>query len=210
MPTQVFRYFDEEDHAQRLLKGYVWLSTLDWCRTCDEARADPSEAKMTIGHDGIHGLDPSPAAARLRELARPFIGDISGANAFIHPVIQFSYSHPNAVLFCTSLSEPNEYLRRQFGKYCVRIRLPEIFCQRLNNVLARTLDAPNYAMGSLQYRGRLLNGSREEMLHPAFLGPAENHRENEFRMMWDLPKGKEIDRHEILVPGIARLCSLVA
>src|SRR6476620_9237059 len=61
-PDVVYRFFDEPQYAEALVNGYVWLSTLETCRSYeDPARGDRGEGTLAYrsGYIRGDGTDPS-------------------------------------------------------------------------------------------------------------------------------------------------------
>src|SRR4051812_31281980 len=61
-PERVYRFFQEEQHADALVDGLVWLSTLEECRRYeDPARGDRDEGTLTYNTGTItaDGDDPT-------------------------------------------------------------------------------------------------------------------------------------------------------
>ena len=55
-PEFVYRFFKELSHAQALLNGQVWLSTLNTCRQYENnAQGDQLEATRVISHGSFQG-----------------------------------------------------------------------------------------------------------------------------------------------------------
>jgi hypothetical protein len=128
-PNFCYKYLESKVHAERMLEGYVWLSTVVDIRTCDRTRADAGELTLQYGLNGFNNKNTDKATNITRKnLAEMGInilpgGEFSGSGRNVKVV----RNHPNAFLFCTTESKPTKKLARLFGSNCVGINDPERF-----------------------------------------------------------------------------------
>ena len=200
-PKFVYRYFNDEAHAQRLLDGVVWLSTIEHCRKTDEIRqSDPEEATSTWF---IEKLDPNMEPELLERANRAL--DRYGSRMSNCSDVRLVLMVPNGFMFCTSL-EPG---LTSFGGHCVRIAEPARFYSEVSKALlaVHTFDRQGFA--PMTYGEREVGGFDGHPTDPMLLGPPGNAPEREARMYWVPKAGTIIERMEISVPPVRELCTLI-
>lgn len=115
-----YRYFDQADDSQRLVDGYVWVSTVDHIRKANGLRGDAREMTWAYRPDGLDSQNDDEAikatlASLDIEVAPGGRVQISGVNFVIER------RDPNTFMLCASEFPPTRRLLRTFGKNCVKI-----------------------------------------------------------------------------------------
>src|SRR5688572_27889630 len=145
IPSEIFRYVDEARWADRLVAGYVWISTLDDCRRAErEGRKDEREGIHTRHADLLagHGTDAEfvSAAEEVGVGVGPQASDIIIRDTVGETRI------PDAYVICMT-----ELLARDgipgIGRYCVRISDPLKFAAAVTAVFRQTSGAVLHANG---------------------------------------------------------------
>lgn len=203
-PKFLYRYFDEEHHAQALVGGRVWLSTLEWCRKCDDIRLDADEGKLYWDvPDTNPALDPQLAAKVGEELQRLKV--VKGGEGAVFNNCKVNLIVADGLIFCTSLDSG----LKNFGRYCVRIADPLEFYRLVTIGLRQVVPIQDTQFAPMSYMNRRSGGIDGPALHPAFNGPPGNAKEREARMLWLTNDGVQVQRFELHVPEVAALCSRI-
>lgn len=180
MPLTVYKYFTETAHAELFLAGSVRITTLSYCRSCeDPARADENEAIHVYNTGTITGDSDNLALVERARRAGIKIGaGVKGvvlSNNIGEQVLKDAY------VLCTT-EEPGA---THFGAYCVEIQNPS----NLLDPLTRAIEA--HAAGVRGHFGRVIYTSRrttEDEPEPGPLGfvkPADRFgHEKEVRYLW--------------------------
>lgn len=208
-PRFLFRCFDEEQHARRLLDGYVWISTIGWLRSTERGRGDPDEATATY-YPGVVDSDDQSAEMQQTLQSLETLGIKNGGTMKWFGTgdnITITRRPQDGYLLCTSVRSPTAKMRTAFGKYCVRIADSKAFIEALAGRMGAY--SPSYQAGRVDYSGREYRGSARIPADAFFLGPPSNADEAEYRIHFPPQDGAEIEPFELHVPGVARLCSLV-
>jgi hypothetical protein len=210
VPRTLFRCFDVEAHARRLLEGHVWISTVGFLRSTDRARGDPHEAMLTYQPGAIDSNDQSEETkAKMDNLARASIacngGRIdwrdSGAGN-----IKVEVRPWDGYLLCMTTVHPSAAMKSAFGQHCVRIDNAPEFVALVAQHMGR---AEWCACDPVDYSGRVYRGTDRLPDDAPFVGPEGNVPEAEFRIYWPPPDGAIIEPFEVFVPGVANLCSML-
>lgn len=173
----VYRRFDVESHALQFLEGEIFLSTIQRCRSTEDAiRGDVGEGTMdreiALAMPGMPHYDEA-----LRQM---------GMDPAIHKdaVITNSFGWAglrDGWLLCMSHSPIG---REEFGKYVVKITQPVEFFAEL------TLQMFDHKVATQALAGRVCYGERKTLngsppLAPdPFVKPERFAPEDEFRFCW--------------------------
>jgi hypothetical protein len=207
-PKVVYRFFDVKDHARQLLEGKVWVSTLEWCRTCDSIRADKGEGSHHWKVPKVTRQSPQSERRRvLDQLAAMGHLEVGGDDSKGElEDVQVFHKIPDAYVFCTST---RRNLKR-FGTYCVQISRPENFFLATSQRMLQVVPRGTADMSYMTYGDRLFEGVEGPgNVHPGFLGPKANEDEDELRMLWTPPRPQVLNRFVLDVPEVAHLCTFV-
>jgi hypothetical protein len=206
--ARVFRYFKEERHAEALMQGDVWLSTLNQCREYETVgQGDPEEATEFYRlRYAFQGTTEDPDFARMAKRA----GVEFGASQNVEIVMSESTKRiSDAFVLCTTEKQAAA-TSAVFGLYCVEINQPAKFGELVHRRLLQKhpairgmLNRVNYA--PLEYR------DLEEP--PGSLGfvkrPDAFADQCEVRFLWIPVQQTNLKPFGITVPGVARLCRRV-
>jgi hypothetical protein len=210
-PRFLYRCFDEEGHARRLLEGYVWISTFGFLRETERARGDRAEASLEYRPGVVDSDDKSEAMQeKMANLERSGFVMEPGFAVKIYPAddskLVVNVRPDDGYLLCMTGTSPTAVMRSAFGDFCVRIASPAHFVQLVSDKMASY--AEQWEAGFLDYSGRHYRGIERLPLSAPFVGPAGNAHEAEFRIHWSPRLGRDIRPFEIHVPEIANLCSM--
>jgi hypothetical protein len=211
----VYRYFAEEWQAKALTQGGVFFSTLNRCREAEEAKgADPEEAREVYAQGVAWGNSESAEMRTI--LDRLGFVDLHGSNI----KLGFNVSMrkiPDAFVICTS-EDLSPALAARFGQFCVRLDKPVEFFRRLHRALVHR-RAQHHRWYHHGWFDRVTyvpsNGYDDLEDSPGPLGfvkrmPFELEQEARFLFLPDpAPAGMRLEKFEIPVPGVARLCTQV-
>ena len=211
-PRKIYRFLDQQVHAERLLCGYVWISTVKWLRETDRARGDREEATL-LYYPGDIDTDVAGdhTAQQLRNLSK--LGFHCGPGGTLKmnfgegDGFEVAHDPPNGFVFCSSTASPTAKLRGAFGNFCVKISDVERFVQIMSRSMARY--AGEWQAGRIDYSGRVYRGASViPDSGTLFLGPAGNAAEAEYRMFWSPRSEVTVEPFELYAPEVAHLCSI--
>jgi hypothetical protein len=207
-PEFVYRFFKELSHAQALLNGQVWLSTLNTCRQYENnAQGDQLEATRVISHGSFQG---------------PFNSVLDGGftNSVGFPIhlgpaarIENLVTHEklrDGYLICATHAFAPDKLNKDFGEFCVQISKPEAFMTAIANKLRSEREMEQIGMANVWY------ATHEEAIQkklPDHLVPfhkVESYQyQKEFRFLF-VPKNTfNLEPCILEVPEVISHCSLV-
>ncbi len=204
----VYKFFQEEAHAEALCKGYVWLSTLETCRAYEnKQRGDPSEAIHTCYYDYLTGgssdADFVSAASRMGIKIDDGCHNLTFENPS-HEVIL-----PDAFVLCTTNEFIPAELSEDFGDYCVEISNPNEFFKRVSLALHDDIGMQRGAMGPVQYMSRDYHGTDETPRPIGFIKPESYSAQKEFRFLWIPQDENNIKPRGLRCQEITELCKRI-
>lgn len=205
----VYRFFKEEEHANALARGDIYLSTLESCRAYEDAeQGDPEEAYETYLSGNIVG---GSSDAEFVEKARR-MGVIIGSNC---NNIKFSNcsrttSLPDAYILCTTTEFSPENLGEKFGGYCVEIKNPRKFFNIISRKINSIYAIREAAIGTVKYADRKYTGMEAPPGPIGFVKPSFPYeKQKEFRFLWLMENMNKLEPLLIECPEISRLCKRV-
>ncbi|HFK5650932.1 hypothetical protein [Enterobacter ludwigii] len=211
-PKNIFRFFQDKEHAEALCKGDVWLTTLQRCREYDDPlQGDAKEATHTYngGTAVLHGdgtdHDFVTKAARLGIRVCPGAKNIQISGGF------HSFSIDNAYVLCTTQEFNPSKLSATFGNYCVEISEPKEFFELVSAKLHHTVPIKHGYMGPVTY------DKRDHMVHEPLPGPVGfvkpkdiYSEQKEFRFLWLTADRRDIQPFLLSCPEVAKLCRIIS
>lgn len=206
----VYRFFLNKEHAEDLVKGNVYISTLEECRKHeDPMRGDKEEGKLTWRLPGkIVGGSQDKDFVAIAARGGVFIGlgcsDVSIEN------MTTNYKLPDAFVICATNSYDPASLGENFGRSCVEISDPIVFLHKVTKALDERFPFESAHAGNVTYRDQVFYGVDEP---PGVLGfvkrPDVYAYQKEFRFLW-IPKDVSgIKPFLLACPEIVGLCRLV-
>ena len=187
-PSALYRTFGEEKHAADFVAGRIWISTLAYCRSIEDAiRRDPDEGRMRYVTEGpLRGDSDDPIFA---EIARRSGVRFTNSKNILLINCQTRQTVPDGLVICMSKKRLDK-----FGRYCVRIDSP----LKMFKVISDALQAAGYIKANpghmkglitgVDYRSRELKYPDPEPVHPGAVKPKIFEDEYEVRMLWPLLK----------------------
>ena len=205
-PEVVYRGFRLPQHADGLVAGFVWISTLEACRAYEErGRGDADEATL-LYHTGTISGDGNSAA--LKEVARHagigisggFKGRITIANVLARHIVR------DALVLCTT--ERHDFGKlHEFGKHWVQISKPTSFFLHVAVALSKLYRLTGAGFGRVKYESRSSRGSMRLPEPIGFIKPPEEYQhQKEVRMLWDVEIIGALVPREIYCPPVSGLC----
>lgn len=133
----VYRFFEEQEHADALARGDVYLSTLESCRAYEDAeKGDSEEAHETYFSGSLLGDGSNPQFVEQARRAGIGIGPNSRNTKIVNCSSTVSLS--DAYVLCTTTEFSPQNLNEKFGRFCVEIKDPREFfvsiSKRLNSI----------------------------------------------------------------------------
>lgn len=206
----VYRFFQEELHADALARGEVWLSTLATCRAYeDPEQGDPEEAHETYnsGHavGGSTDSDFVEVARRSGIHIGPGCSNITLSNDTRKTVL------PDAYVLCTTIEFSPEKLSETFGRYCVEITNPKEFFVLVSESLEKPIPIKEAAAGKVIYKDRSYTGMESPPGPMGFVKPPDLYaHQREFRLLWVPENSKDLAPFLLKCPEVAHLCKRIA
>lgn len=208
--SEVFRYFENEEHAAAFVKGEIFISTLKRCRHYE----DPLQGDREEGYEHyntgrrITGNGSDPAFVAMAARAGIHIGpgavdvtiENNGRTTFLH----------DAYVLCTTIGFSAESLTKTFGKYCVKIKSVEKFHSVITEALSSVTEISQSARGEIVYKERFYKEFEESPGLIGFVKPPDKYAaQKEYRFLWFVPDGAEISGLVIKCPNVVKLLTRV-
>ena len=206
----VFRFFNEEDHANTLAQGDVYLSTLESCRAYENAeQGDSEEAYETYNSGHAVGRGDDPEIIRRAQQSGAYIS-LNSERVTISNNTRIT-SLPDAYVLCTTIEFSPENINEEIGKFCVEIKNPRKFF----NVVSRKIDSISAireaAIGKIKYADRNYTGMDQPPGPIGFVKPRFPYeKQKEFRFLWIMENMGKLEPILINCPEIRNLCKRIA
>lgn len=207
-PKKVYRFFENEWEAECLIKGGVWISTLQKCREYeDRERGDPNEGMYTHNVSYMAG---NTGDSLTQELLRRQGIQCDDPNGFISMADNVhTMVHENSFVICTSKSN-SESVKNIFGKYGVEIQDPFEFYKCLSYELFHKLKIFQGVAGEVHYINRSTWDMQPMPNRQIFLIKEDRHNyQQEYRFVWRAHKPM-IQPFLLECPSISNLCKRVS
>lgn len=206
----VYKFFKEEDHANTLARGDVYLSTLGNCRAYETPeRGDPEEGYETYSANNLSGGSNDP---QFVEQARRGSIIIQGHcdNIQIGKVTRVA-SLEDAYVLCTTTEFSPENLNEEFGRFCVEIKDPREFFIAVSNKINSRSAIRQAAIRKVIYADRKYTGLDEPPGPMGFVKPSSPYeKQKEFRFLWVMERMGELNPPLLSCPEISSLCRRIA
>lgn len=207
----VYRYFDNEEHAEAFARGEIFISTLKRCREYEHpTQGDHEEGfeRYNTGRPitgGSSDTDFVAMAAKVGIRVGPGVDNLTLANNE-----SVSYLH-DAYVLCTTLKAFKGEQLKTFGKYCVKINDLARFHVEVTKALALISTISRAVRGEIVYKERFY---KEFEASPGLIGfvkpPDKYSDQKEYRFLWYVPERLEISGVVINCPEIASMVTRVA
>ena len=196
----LFRFLREESHAEALVAGCVWVSTLGICRAYEDMeRGDPGEGSLGYSISKAAGDGSNLQLVRNAARAGIYIGpdaqNIELANISGTTILS------DAWLLCLT-EECDNGLMAAFGRFCVRIERPRSLFESICEALVRKHSTRVQGVaGPVVYRDRRYRDDEEAPGHIALVKPERYRQQSEVRMVWWRHDQRPITQQLIDVPA---------
>lgn len=205
----VFRFFHDPSHADALVAGNVWISTLESCRRFEDPKqGDPEEgfqrynSGYSVGNSGDKELELIAAQSGIH--IGPGSSNITLNNNTLVKCLG------DALVLCTTeLFEPS-VLSETFGRYCVEISNPKRFFELVSAQLRETHEISEARFGRVIYKDRFYTGLERPPGPLGFVKPPDKYSEqHEVRFLWSVRTAAVLNPFLLRVPRAAELCRRV-
>lgn len=229
---RIYRFFKEAWQAKALLKGEVWISTLNECRGYEErARGDRHEGTLIrtrYGSDTGYGWVDNMEYFEDHIVADDAVVPVVVQKEYLYHVVRETVMEkaadsnsaaldgdliewlPDGFVICTSATITlNNALC--FGYHCVEILRPTEFFHRVTTELARERRIREAIMKAITYNVRRYTAGNPPGLI-GFVKPKNGIYENqhEIRLLWtSFNKIQPLEPFLLTVPDIVPICRLV-
>jgi hypothetical protein len=208
--SEVYRYFDNEEHAEAFVRGDIFVSTLKRCREYEDPLQGDREEGFERYNTGRsitrNGSDRAfvELAAKAAIIVDPNALKVTLVNNERTTVLHDAY------VLCTTLGFSEEQLTNTFGKYCVSIKSLATFHSRLTKSLGAHADLLNSSRGKIIYKERFYTGFEDSPGLIGFVKPPDKYApQMEYRFLWNVPVGNEISAVVIHCPDVAQLLTRI-
>lgn len=206
----VFRFFKKEEDANTLAQGDVYLSTLERCRSYENAeQGDSEEAYETYNSGHAVGRGDDPEIIRRAQQSGIYISPNIGRVTISNNTRITSL--PDAYVLCTTTEFSPENINEEIGKFCVEIKNPREFF----NVISRKIDSMfairEAGAGKIKYADRNYTGLDQPPGPIGFVKPSIPYKkQKEFRFLWLMENMDNLEPLLIKCPEISNLCTRIA
>lgn len=203
----VYRYFSEAIHADALVRGEVWISTLDACRKYEKmGRGDPDEGTLNYRLTHLVGDYETPGFLEMTARAG-IVVDAKEVSNLQFTNCRSTEKIEDAFVICAT-ERMAATTSATFGPYCVEIRRPVKFFELVTNQLARMRPVKTGWFDRVTYAAREYIDSSDPPAPAGFLkAPDVYADQREIRLLW-LPTQTVTDLKPftMTVAGVSRLC----
>jgi len=206
----VYRYFKEEWQADSLVRGEVWLSTLETCRAYENpAQGDPEEAHETYNSGHAVGGSDNHFFVEVARRSGIHIGP-GCSNITINNITRKTVL-PDAYVICTTTEYSSDKLSETFGRYCVEIAKPKQFFIAISEGIEMLVPIKEAAAGKVIYKDRFYTGMESPPGPIGFVKPLDIYAtQKEFRILW-IPKNRNgLTPFLLKCPQVCHLCKRIA
>ncbi|MEX5496667.1 hypothetical protein ABFV51_26025 [Pseudomonas asgharzadehiana] len=208
--SEVYRYFENEEHAAAFVKGEIFISTLKRCREYE----DPLQGDREEGYERyntgrrITGNGSDPAFVAMAAKAGIYVGPDS-IDMTIENNELTTFLH-DAYVLCTTLGFSAEDLTETFGKYCVKIKSIDKFHSAITRSLASSTEISQAARGEVIYKERFYKEFEDSPGLIGFVKPPDKYStQKEYRFLWCVPVGVEISGLVVRCPDVVNLVTRI-
>ncbi|SFJ99107.1 hypothetical protein SAMN04488079_103236 [Methylophaga sulfidovorans] len=185
MVSGIIKPLHEESHAESMLQGNVYLSTLETCRRYEnEERGDRYEGYSLYSSGTVSGLGSDPhmktVASRLGVEMSP---DSMGSFMWCKSESRLT----DSFILCTT-DKFNRSMCKDFGDYCVEIRHLPHFYMLMSRLLKEKYNIGHGLAGYALYKDRWYEGLESPPEPPTsvvLLKPERYKHQREYRFSWN-------------------------
>ena len=202
--TVLYRRLKSREHAEAFLDGRIFITTLQRCRTVEDAvRRDGGEGRLQHNTGLIHPALPNYEAL----LARAGYDPRHHKNAVINDCVS-NEGIRDAWLLCTS-TDVGGVDRERFGRYVIEVTQPLEFFAELSFEMIRSKRATQCTASAIVYGERVYVGLDLPVAPAPFVKPPCFQDEREVRFAWMHDESIAMDPMEITFPGVRRFLRLL-
>ena len=208
LPRRIFRHFKEEKHALALLRGDVWISTLDTCRHHEAmGQGDPDEGLLSYHVTSANSDSPtfSKVARGLELGGLKFAGKSS---SITNCGSTFRLDDAYVLCWTETLSQD---VARTFGNYVVEVTDARKFFELVTFRLCIKRKLVERMFGPVVYVPALTYSDLQDPPGPpGFVKRPDGYAgQQEIRMLWTSGGPFPLEPFLLTVPRVARLCRLI-
>lgn len=201
----VYRFFQKEEHADALVNGHIWLSTIERCRAYEDAeQGDKWEASLNVGLSMISGggndHDFVSSAKSIGVRVEPEAEHMIITNSRSEYLVNDGY-----VLCATT--HFSEEVRDKFGKYCVEIQNPFVFAELVSHHLSIDENITYSYHGKINYGERTFVDRNPPSTHIGFIKPPFPYAyQKEYRFLYIPDENKNLKPRIVYCPLLENIC----
>jgi hypothetical protein len=201
----VYRFFREKTYAEAFCQGKIRLSTLAACRGYENARQGDKDEGIQTHVVSVNGF---PSEERVK-LGVRVAGLQMGENIHydLSNVVSRRYIKDAYVLCTTETYEPSK-MSDDFGKYCVKIEIPQLFFNLVTMRLEMQKGAMAARLASVEYKVDFDSWSDRNLGFTK--APDQYAEQKEARMLWVPIMPQKIEPFILVCPEVEQLCELIS
>ncbi|CAI1863702.1 MULTISPECIES: hypothetical protein [Serratia] len=209
----VYRFFDNETHADNFCKGLIRISTLEACRGYENPeQGDKDEATWMQRISSMLVDRSSKEQSKALQHASINIHPDAGINYYEN--ITVTKKLQNAYVLCSTKYFNPDIFSESFGKYCVEISNAHEFCDKVTDSIAlhyKNISRITGRYSDIHYTKREGLDLNVLPCHIGFLKPATPYAsQKEFRFLWTLENQNiELEKLDINCPKISTICKRI-
>lgn len=208
-PKVVYRFFPAEEHADALIKGRVWVSTLETCRAFeDRQRGDKDEGTSKYNSGTATGDSADTLLQFISTRAGIYIGP-SCSNITVSNNTRKTRIPDGWLLCATERYAPDRM--EGFGKFCVEIQQADEFFRRLTALIGSEYAISEALHGPVLYASREFRFTDPQPGPLGFVKPVDDYeQQQEYRMLWQPKDSSSIQPREWRCDAIRELVHRIA
>jgi hypothetical protein len=195
----LYRFVRKRAHAESLVSGNVWVSTLGTCRAYEDGeRGDVGEGSLTYEISQLTGSGTD--ADFVRKAAKAGIQIGAAAEDITVSGSAGTQALSDAWLLCLT-EEYDPAFAATFGQFSVRIDRPRSMFERISEELVRKhRTRVRGVAGPVTYRERSYADDEAEPGHIALVKPERYRWQREVRMVWWRYDEKPVSPQVVVIP----------
>jgi hypothetical protein len=203
---RVYRFFKLPEHADALMKGCVWITTLEACRRYENRyQGDPEEGYEHYEQGGaVTNTPEEPHFAEIAKRIRLIVGDgttLRGNRSLLKLTDAF-------VLCFTERFDPATFEKTIEHKHCVAISDCAKFFDTVTNRMQQVFILTQAVCSPIIYKERAYEGMQDPPGPLGFVKPPDPYQaQQEVRMLWIVKNAGSYKPFLLNAPDVAALCT---
>jgi hypothetical protein len=200
----VYRFFSEKTYAEAFCQGQIRLSTLEACRGYENARQGDKDEGIQTHMVSVNGF---PNEERVRLGVR--VAGLQMEEKIHYDLSNVVSRHQiDSYVLCTTETYEPDKMSHDFGKYCVKIEIPQFFFNLVTMRLEMQKGAMAARLALVEYKVDFNSWSDKDLGFTK--APDQYAEQKEVRMLWVPIMPQKIEPFILVCPEIEQLCELIS